>query len=410
MDKGKEKGITVEYMREFERFLNQGVKRELDKIRIVLIPTPRNELVPGIAEGRGDIAAANLTITPERLETIDFSDPVLTGVRELVLTRKEASAVTSLSALSGLTVHLRRSSSYFASLNRIQGELAKQSLKPVEIKEADELLEDEDLIEMVHTGILPAIVMDEHKAKLWLKLYDGVKMHEEFAVREGGEIAWAIRKKSPQLKKMINKFLKGARAGTTLGNILFRRYYSDVNHMINPNQKAYDKLLKDLNGLFQKYGEKYSIDPMLLAALAFQESRFNNAAKSRTGAVGIMQMLPSTARDKNVNIKNFSKLERNIEAGAKYLRFVADQYFAEKTIPDLERLLFVFASYNAGPNKVAQARKAAKDSNKWFGNVEWEVARLAGAEPVKYVKNIYIYYLLFSNFVKYEAAKQGKDF
>ena len=409
IDKGKQKGITSEYMREFENFLNKGVKKKFDKVRIVMIPTRRDQLMSGLVEGQGDIAAANLTITPERLEKVDFSDPLLTGVREVVITRKEAPDIMELKDLSGMEIHVRESSSYFASLLRVNAELEKQGLAPITIVTVDERLEGEDLLEMVHTDIVPAIVMDDHKAKLWLSLFDKVKMHKDYAVRNGGEIAWAFRKESPELRKVINDFLTKARAGTTLGNILLKRYYSDINHMINPKTDAYNKKLDELVVLFNKYGEKYDIDPMLLAAQAFQESRFNNNARSRAGAVGIMQLLPSTARDKNVNIKNFKKLENNIEAGAKYMRFVADHYFADENIPELQKILFVFASYNAGPNRVVRVRKKAKDPNQWFDSVEWEVARAAGAEPIKYVKNIYIYYVIFKKLGEDQDRKKAAN-
>ena len=107
VDKGQQKGISVEYMREFEKFLNKGVKKELDKIRIVLIPTRRDNLMPALVEGRGDIAVANLTITPERLEKVDFSDPLLTDVREIVITNKDHADIKELKDLSGMTVHVR---------------------------------------------------------------------------------------------------------------------------------------------------------------------------------------------------------------------------------------------------------------------------------------------------------------
>jgi membrane-bound lytic murein transglycosylase MltF len=406
IDNGKEKGLTAEYMREFEKHLNKVVKKEVDKIRIILIPTRRDLLIRGIVAGHGDIAAANLTITPQRLEKVDFSNPVFSGVRELLVTAKNQQDIVALKDISGREVHVRKSSSYYSSLLALNDQLKKQSLNSITIVTVDEHLEDEDLLEMVQTGIIPAIIMDEHKAKLWLALFDNVTMHDSFPVREGGDIAWAFRKDSPELKAVINGFLKKAAVGTMLGNILKKRYYSNIKHMINPKTMAYQKKLDKLIELFKKYGDKYSIDPMLLAAQAFQESRFNNEARSRAGAVGIMQLLPSTARDPNVNIKNITKLENNIEAGAKYMRFVADHYFSDDQIPDLEKILFVFASYNAGPNRVARVRAKAVDSNRWFESVEYEVARAAGSEPVKYVKNIYIYYLIFKKFAEVDEAKR----
>ena len=404
LDRGREKGLTVEYMREFENSLNMGIRKEIDKVRIVLVPSKRDELISGLVNGHGDIAAANLTITPERLEKVDFSNPLRRGVRELVITRKDAPDINELADLAGMEIHVRESSSYFDSLVRANAELTQSGQSPITIVTVDERLEDEDLLEMVHTGIVPAIVMDEHKANLWLGLFDDTRSHDGFALRTGGEIGWAFRKQSPELKKVVNDFIATARVGTTLGNILNRRYYSDINRLINPKTDAYNKKLDELEKLFAKYGAKYNIDPMLLAAQAFQESRFNNNARSRAGAVGIMQLLPSTARDPNVNIRNFTQLENNIEAGAKYMRFVADRYFTDTDIPDLDRILFVFASYNAGPNRVARVRQKAKDPTIWFDNVEWEVARAAGAEPIKYVKNIYIYYLVFSKFREYDRV------
>jgi membrane-bound lytic murein transglycosylase MltF len=395
IDQGKEKGLTAEYMREFEKHLNKDVKKELEKVRVILIPTRRDQLLSGVAEGHGDLAVANLTITPQRLETVDFSAPIYTGVRELIVTNSDQTDISDIKQVSGKEIHVRESSSYFSSLVALNEELKKQSLDPVTIVTADENLEDEDLLEMVQTGIIPAIVIDEHKAKLWLGLFDKLKMHADFPVREGGDIGWAIRKDSPKFEKVINTFLKKAAHGTMLGNVLIKRYYSNIKDMINPKNDAYNKKLDQLVDLFDKYGEKYNIDPMLLAAQAFQESRFDQNARSKAGAVGIMQLLPSTAGDPNVNIKNIKKLENNIEAGAKYMRFVADHYFADDEISDLNKILFVFAAYNAGPNRVARTRKKASDPNEWFESVEWEVARAAGAEPIKYVKNIYIYYIMF---------------
>ena len=142
-----------------------------------------------------------------------------------------------------------------------------------------------------------------------------------------------------------------------------------------------------------------------VGAQAFQESRFDNNARSSAGAVGIMQLLPSTALDKDVAIKNFRTVEGSIEAGAKYNRFIADQYFPDKELSELNKILFVLASYNAGPNRVARVRKDAENPDIWFDHVEWQVARVAGIEPVKYVKNIYIYYLLFTKWDKYGRRK-----
>ncbi|WP_349359945.1 lytic transglycosylase F [Stappia sp.] len=406
LEEGQAKGLDAEYMREFEAFLNKGVRKEADRIRIVMIPTRRDDLLPRLTEGHGDLVSANLTITPERLETVAFSDPLQDNVREVLVTPADAADLASPDDLAGLEVHTRASSSYFESLTRVSAELEARDLAPLAIVPVDERLEDEDLLEMVATGIVPAIVMDEHKAKLWLGLYPELKLHADVALREGGAIGWAMRKDNPELARVVNDFLKTARQGTTLGNILLKRYYSDVNRLINPHQADYARKLLELDALFRTAGEKYRLDPLLLAAQAFQESRFDNSVRSKAGAVGIMQMLPSTARDPNVGIADITSVEANIEAGAKYMRFIADHHFPDADLEDVERILFALAGYNAGPNRVARVRPKAPDPNRWFNSVEWEVGRAAGAEPIRYVKNIYIYYTVFRGMQEAERLKK----
>ncbi|WP_160774084.1 transglycosylase SLT domain-containing protein [Stappia sediminis] len=406
LDKGEEKGLAAEYLREFEKHINKGIRKEGDKIRVVLLPTQRDALLSGLVEGYGDIAVADLTITPDRLKIVDFSDPVRTNVRELVVTGPIEKELKGLDDLSNMEIHVRKSSSYFQSLLQINAELEKNSKQPVKIVAVDEALEDEDLLEMVDAGILPAIVVDDHRAELWEPLYENIWIHKEFAIREEGDIAWAFRKDSPELKKVVNSFISKTHIGTELGNIFARRYSSNIENIINPKTEKYLKELDNLVEIFEATGKKYNIDPMLLAAQAFQESRFRNSAKSRTGAVGIMQVLPSTAKDPNVAIKEFRQLAGNIEAGAKYNRFLADKYFSDPEISELDKILFVLASYNAGPNRVAKVRMKAKNPNVWFDNVEWEVARAAGVEPIKYVKNIYIYFVVFSRIDDYDRRRE----
>ncbi len=151
---------------------------------------------------------------------------------------------------------------------------------------------------------------------------------------------------------------------------------------------------------FKVYAKKYDFPYLILTALAYQESRLDQNAKSHVGAIGVMQILPSTAKDKNVNIPNIQEVEANIHAGTKYLRFVADRYFGDPAIDKLNGALFTFAAYNAGPAKVTRLRKEAKamglDPNVWFHNVEVVAAKRIGRETVQYVSNIFKYYVIYS--------------
>lgn len=407
LEKGQEKGLAAEYLRLFEDHLNKGVRKEADKVRVVLLPTRRDALLSGLIEGIGDIAAADLTITEQRASLVDFSMPIRGNVREVVVTGPQTDSLDTEKDLAGLEIHARASSSYFESLTALNARLEEQGLTQVSILPANEIFEDEDLLEMVAAGVIPATVVDEYKADLWLPVFKDLNIQRTVVLREDGQLAWAFRKDSPVLAKTLNAFVAETRIGTTLGNILANRYSRDATRIVNAKAEAYQARLDELVTLFEKIGTKYEIDPMLLAAQAFQESRFDNNAKSRVGAVAIMQLLPSTATDKSVGIRNYRQLEGNIEAGAKYNRYVADTYFDDPAIYELNRILFVLASYNAGPNRVARVRKLAKDPNSWFGEVEWQVLKAAGAEPVKYVKNIYIYYVVFSRIHAYDTQKKA---
>jgi membrane-bound lytic murein transglycosylase MltF len=168
--------------------------------------------------------------------------------------------------------------------------------------------------------------------------------------------------------------------------------------------KKFDAVL----GLFRRYGDRYHLDPLLLMAQGYQESRLNQRARSRGGAVGIMQVRPSTARE--LKVGDVYQLEPNVHAGVKYIRVIIDTYFADDAVDDLNKTLFAFAAYNAGPNRIRRLRGATRerklDPDTWFGNVELVVAQRVGAEPVTYVSNIFKYYVAFKLMERHREAQR----
>ncbi len=208
-----------------------------------------------------------------------------------------------------------------------------------------------------------------------------------------------MRPDSPKLQAMLNEFIPSHRDGTLFGNVVANKYLSDAGKLRNAaSDTELDKLRPTIE-LFRKYGEQYGLDWRMLAAIGYQESGLDNDRRSRAGAVGIMQVKPSTAADKNVAIVDIHRLERNIEAGAKYLRFVEDRYFADAGLDELNRQLFAIAAYNAGPSRIRRLRKAAArqglDPDVWFQNVEVVAARAVGRETVSYVRNVFRYYIAY---------------
>jgi membrane-bound lytic murein transglycosylase MltF len=294
---------------------------------------------------------------------------------------------------------VRPSSSYYEHLLRLNKSFKKKAKPPVKIVAASEYMEDSDLLEMVNAGLIPMIVVDDHKAKFWAQIFDKIKLHPDIVINSGGNIGWAIRKNTPKLKKIVDEFVRKNQKGTLLGNILFKRYLENNQWARNALGPREQKNFQALVDLFEKYSSQYDLDFLKILALAYQESHLDNSKTSHMGAVGIMQMLPSTAADKNVDIPNIKILENNIHAGTKYLRFLRDRYFSDPAIDALNQNLLAFAAYNAGPAKIQQlrnqTRKAGLDPNVWFGNVEIMAAKKIGRETVQYVSNIYKYYVAY---------------
>ena len=191
---------------------------------------------------------------------------------------------------------------------------------------------------------------------------------------------------------------------------MFNRYFDDPEILANPLAEEERKKFMEVIDLFRLYGKKFDFDPLALAAQAYQESRLDNSVRSHRGAVGIMQLMPTTASDPKVAIENVEVLENNIHAGAKYLRFLRERYFSGEEIAPIDQRLFTWAAYNAGPGNVIRIRKAAKekglDHNVWFGNVEVMAARMISREPVQYVANIYKYYTAYTLILDRTAMRE----
>ena len=412
IDKGMQRGTVVDYFRLFEDELNKKLAAEKKlknknlKVRVVFIPVRRDQLLPGLVAGKGDIAAANLTITPERQKLVDFSAAGLSNVSEVVVSGPASPQVASLDDLAGKEVFVRKSSSYYESLVALNKKFAAEKKPPVTLKEAPETLEDEDLLEMLNAGLVPLVVVDKHIADFWKQIFPKITVHDDVAVRTGGEIAWAIRKGSPQLKAALDDFATRHKVGTSTGNQLLTRYLKNVKYVKNAASEEERKKFLALIQYFQKYGDKYDVDWVLMGAQGYQESQLNQNAKSPVGAIGVMQVMPATGKDMNVG--DITETEANIHAGIKYMRWMIDHYYGKEPMTKLDKALFAFASYNAGAGRISQLRKeAAKrglDPNVWFHNVEYVAAEKIGQETVTYVSNIYKYYIAYRLVMESRAA------
>ncbi|MEM1274975.1 MAG: transglycosylase SLT domain-containing protein [Pseudomonadota bacterium] len=400
IDRGKQKGLVYETIQHLETFAKKTLGQPARNLRFVIIPVRRDQLLPLLIDGHGDMVAANLRITPGRLEMVDFATPFTNADQESLILGPASPPISRIDDLAGHEVVVREDASYFETLTGLNARFVEEGKAPIEISRADPRLATEDLMQMVDAGLLPMTVADGFHTTLWTQVLENLTTDEALVLHEGGEIAHALRQNSPELKELLSAFAETFQVGKEVPNILLKRYTEAGDWVAHALERDPFRKLDETKALFQKYGEEYGFDWLMLACFALQESGFDQKARNPSGAVGIMQVLPSTATDKSVNVKNIETLEGNIHAGSKYLSVLRSTYFDDPGLDPFEQMLFTMAGYNAGPNRINRLRKeAAKkglDPNRWFGNVELVVGAKVGREPVKYVGNIYKYYIAYS--------------
>jgi membrane-bound lytic murein transglycosylase MltF len=405
---GRALGFEVEMLSQFGDHLNQSAKSPIDKVRVLFIQTSFDRLLTDLAAGRGDVAAAGLTVTGARKQGVEFTRPYLTNVREIVVARKDLEGLDALEDLAGREIVVRAGSSYASHLRALSERLEAEGRAGVSVIEADSRLVTEDLLELVSAGAVALTVSDEHIADAWAQVLPDLVLRRDLEIHAGGEIGWAVRKDAKQLLASLDDFVRRHKRGSLLGNVLFRRYYQDSRWIRNPLGETEMARLEKEVALFQRYGERYGFDWLALAAQAFQESGLDHSRRSPAGAVGVMQLLPSTAADASVGIPDIHLLENNIHAGTKYLAFLRDRYFSDPEIEPAARVDFAWAAYNVGPARIRRLRRKALergfDPNRWFDSVERIAAEEVGREPVDYVANINKYYLAYK--LHYESERE----
>lgn len=406
IEKGRQHGMSWEAAREFEAWINRRYQRTLRRIHVVIIPCSRGELVDLLVAGKADIAIAGLTVTPELGERIDLSIPFHTGVNEVIVSRRASTLLPDRDSLAGQAFFVRASSSHYSSLNAITGGLVLAGLPAINIRKADEHLADEDILELVNAGVVERTVLDDYKARLWAGLLPDVRI-EPVILRADTSLAWGLRKDTPRLKALVDDFLRGHRIGTEFGNVLAARYYGSNPWLRRPLSAAELARHEAMIELFRKYGRLYGFDPLLVTAQGFQESGLEQRARSKEGAIGVMQLLPRTGRAMKVG--DIRQTEANIHAGLKYLRELADTYFDDERIDDHNRTLLAFAAYNAGPGAIRRMQRLAAarglDPFRWFDHVERVTGERIGAEPVSYVANISKYYIAYRLLEEQQQAR-----
>jgi membrane-bound lytic murein transglycosylase MltF len=412
--KGVQYGIAYESGKAFEGYLNKKYPQQIKNVKthVLFVVTPRDKAVANLKGGTLDILIGGITITPERRNLVDFSDPIVSNVNEIVVTGAQAPRLASLDDLSGKDVFVRKTSAYWEHLQRLNERFQKEKKPPVKLRAVPEDLGDEDILEMVNAGLLSTTVVNDWTAKLWSSLLTKLQVHSDIAVATGDTIGWAVRKDSPKLLAAINDFFKTHREGTSFGNQMLTKYTRSTRMLKQAVSPESMKRFEDTAEIFRKYSDKYSMDYLLMMAEGYQESGLNQQVKSSVGAIGVMQVMPATGADMNVG--DIRQEDANIHAGIKYFHSTMERLYGKEPMDDLNKVLFTFAAYNCGPARVrklrAEAAQKGLDPNVWLNNVEIIAAARVGSETVNYVSNIYKYYVAYKLIaVQQEQSRKAKE-
>jgi len=407
---GRLRGMEYELFHEFEKSLAGkpgGVRPQID---VAYVPVAFDRLIPALVEGLGDVAAGGLTITPEREAVVAFTEPYLSGVAQIVVSSQHEPPLVSLDALADRLVVVGPGSSYLESLGRLNSDFATRGLKPIRVETLGRGFATEDMLEFVHCGAFPYTVADHHVAELWSGVLDGVRMQPELQLSSGDRIAWAIRRENPLTKDVLDRFLVANRKGTRKGNVLFQRYFESTRWIEDPEPALRSGLLAPVLDPVQKFAAQYGFDWRLVLAQIYQESRLDPHAYSKSGAIGLMQLMPATAKD--MGFDDVTGIENNVHAGIRYMAWLRDTYFHDPAMPEAVRVDFALAAYNAGPGRVRRWRASAVDHgvdpDRWFGEVENLALESVGFEPVRYVANINKYFVIVTRLLDERGRRRAE--
>ena len=358
IDKGQERGITYEALKSFENDLNTDLKTGNLKVHVVIVPMSRDQLYPALSAGKVDMVAAMVTVRPELEKLVAFSEPTRTNVSQVVVSGPGAPPIATVDDLAGQQVFVRKTSAYHETLTRLNEQLKARGKPAVTIDEAPDVLEDDDVLEMVNAGLAPITIVDDYLADFWKQVFTNITVHRDVTMRSGGTLAVAFRKDNPRLREAVNVWIRKHGKGDQFRNVIEQPVSQERQYVKNAAADAERQKFLAVIELFKKYGAQYNVDWLLMAAQGYQESTLDQGVKSPVGAIGVMQVMPTTGNE--LKVGNIAEIEPNIHAGVKYMRFMMDQYFKDEPMDNLNKGLMTFASYNAGPGRLRELRREAE--------------------------------------------------
>ncbi len=413
--RGRAMGFEYELAAEFAK--EQGL------VPIMIVPPEWDDMRDWLLQGKGDIIAANMTATPGRLADGKMHlAGRYGGARQMIVGRASEKPFSSLNDLRGRKVCVRRSSSFWETLEGIRrgGVDFKMEAMP-------ENLETCEILDKVAKGECDLSVADE--AMTNAEILSGSKLKELAPATKELYYCWGLRDNVPELQKACEDYLRRQSRPpsyrSAFFNIIFKKYYMNSATVAAADMemaRGPSLTLSPYDQLFKRYSARYGMDWRLIAAQSFQESQFDPNATSYLGTQGLMQMMPGTASD--LGFRNLRDPETGIHAGVRFLRMQMERFNAAK-LSETDMACFALAAYNAGFGHVLDARIIAEDMglnpDVWFGNVEEGLKRLSdpkvaakarygycrSSETIGYVRGIMARYKHYAEMIEMKKAKDA---
>ncbi|WP_394558414.1 transglycosylase SLT domain-containing protein [Aquipseudomonas alcaligenes] len=393
--KGQAIGIEYQRLRAFGQYLNRNA-RDGRELRLKIIPRPKDQLVAALQKGEGDLVAPGELLDAHPGLGVSASAAIRSDVPLVVVGNRGNRHYRRLEDMSGRSLTLPVGSAVADALREVNQRLMQQKKPPIVVEWADPSLAVEDVLEMVQAGIYPWTAVELPIAERWQKVMPKLRIERHLAVGEKGDMSWFVRRDSPMLRASIDRFLAGYKLPSDQDST-FQRIYRRSYKVRNPMAQVERQRLEKVRSVLQKHGEKQDLDWLQLAAVAYKESTLNPAARGASGATGLMQITPAAAR--SVGVGNIQALDNNVLAATRYMARIRREFFSSRQIAESERMAFVLAAYNMGPQRVqslrAEARRRGLNPNQWFFQVERVAMEQLGMGVVSYVNAVNKYYLAY---------------
>nr|WP_298137945.1 transglycosylase SLT domain-containing protein [uncultured Pseudomonas sp.] len=394
--KGQSIGVEYRRLRAFEQYLNRAAG-DGSRLKLKIIPRAKDQLLAALQRGEGDLVAPGELLALRGAKQVTASTAIRRDVALIIVARRGNRTYQSLEQLSGRSLALPAGSVAGEAIGLLNKQLTARKLQPLIIEWVDPTLAVEDVLEMVHAGIYNLTAVEQPIAERWAKVLPRLRLDRHLQLARDGDMRWFVRRDAVMLGASIDRFLKNYHEPADL-DVAFQRVYRRLYKVQYPLGRLERQRLEKVRPVLQRQAEQQAFDWLMLAALAYKESTLNPAARGRGGATGLMQITPAAAS--SVGVGNISGLENNVLASARYLAAIRRNYFNSPQLNERERMAFILAGYNMGPQRVqsmrAEARRRGLNPNQWFFQVERIAMEQVGMGGVSYVNSVNKYYLAYS--------------